>query len=85
MIVLAPELAVTGAELRQDRLPMPSPRVREAQRDGRARRRTRPKSLLPQQCRKQGLTPKLSRDAAGREAHGKLYLPCGLRPDAASA
>ena len=28
-----------------------------------------------------GLTPKLSRAAAGREAHGKLYLPCGLRPD----
>src|SRR5690606_13485012 len=31
------------------------------------------------------LTPKLSRDAAGREAHGKLFLPCGLRPDAVSA
>lgn len=30
-------------------------------------------------------TPKLSRAAAGREAHGKLFLPCGLRPDAASA
>src|SRR5690606_28000966 len=31
------------------------------------------------------LTPKLSRAAAGREAHGKLFLPCGLRPDAVSA
>src|SRR5690606_19393014 len=31
------------------------------------------------------LTPKLSRAAAGREAHGTLYLPCGLRPDAVSA
>jgi hypothetical protein len=31
------------------------------------------------------LTPKLSRAAAGREAHGKLYLPCDLRPDAVSA
>ncbi|MBJ7576259.1 hypothetical protein [Luteimonas sp. MC1828] len=31
------------------------------------------------------LTPKLSRAAAGREAHGMLYLPCGLRPDAVSA
>jgi len=31
------------------------------------------------------LTPKLSRAVAGREAHGKLLLPCGLRPDAVSA
>ena len=31
------------------------------------------------------ITPKLSRAAAGREAHGKLYLPCDLRPDVASA
>ena len=28
---------------------------------------------------------KLSRAAAGREADGKLFLPCGLRPDAVSA
>src|SRR5690606_37242800 len=31
------------------------------------------------------LTLKLSRAAAGREADGKLFLPCGLRPDAVSA
>ena len=31
------------------------------------------------------LTLKLSRAAAGREAHGKLFLPCGLRPDEVSA
>ena len=31
------------------------------------------------------LTTKLSRAAAGREAHGKLFLPCGLRHDVASA
>ena len=31
------------------------------------------------------LTPKLSRDAQWSEAHGKLYLPCGLRNEADSA
>src|SRR5690606_4174402 len=31
------------------------------------------------------LTPKLSRDAQFRKAHGKLYLPCALRNEAASA
>src|SRR5690606_39612360 len=31
------------------------------------------------------LTPKLSRDAQWSEAHGKLYLPCALRNEAASA
>src|SRR5690606_28365124 len=31
------------------------------------------------------LTPKLSRDASWSEAHCKLYLPCGLRNEAASA
>src|SRR5690606_28516241 len=38
--------------------------------------------LRPPEC---GLTPELSRAAQGREAHGKLYLPCGSRPEAASA
>src|SRR5690606_12302920 len=32
-----------------------------------------------QQCGKQGLTPKLSRAAQWSKAHGKLFLPCGLR------
>src|SRR5690606_38775546 len=32
-----------------------------------------------------GLTPKLSRDAQWSKAHGKLYLPCALRNEAASA
>ena len=31
------------------------------------------------------ITPELSRDAQWSKAHGKLYLPCGLRNEAASA
>ena len=84
MIVLAPKLRVSEAELRLALMPMPLMRVRSAHSDGRAGHDKSP-NTLPQQCGTRGLTPKLSRAAAGREACGKLYLPHGLRPDAVSA
>ena len=62
MIVLAAKLRVSEAEVHHECLPMTSPRVRGANRDECAACNKRPYALL-RQCGKQGLTPKLSRDA----------------------